>query len=123
MHRTRRRCTRTLAVALAWAACLLAGGSVARADDAGSAAISVAVKNGEVAGGPQVYRLKRDDAVTLKVVSDRAAELHVHGYDLQVKLQPNQPQTVKFFARRTGRFTIELHPGDAEVGVLEIYPR
>ena len=46
-----------------------------------------------------------------------------HGYDLKLKLQPNQPGTLQFAAKRTGRFTIELHNGGAEIGVLEIYPK
>ena len=85
--------------------------------------VSLAAKGGQPVSGTQVFKLKRDDEVTLTVVSDRADELHVHGYDLQLKLEPNQAQTVKFVAKRTGRFNIELHKSGAELGVLEIYPK
>jgi len=85
--------------------------------------ISVEFKGGQVIAGPQVVKLKRDDEVTLNVLSDRADELHLHGYDLHLKLQPNQTATLKFVARRTGRFSFELHTGGVELGVLEIYPK
>ncbi len=85
--------------------------------------ISVEFKNGQVVAGVQVVKLKRDDEVTLNVLSDRADELHLHGYDLHLKLQPNQPATLQFVAKRTGRFSFELHRGGVELGVLEIYPR
>jgi hypothetical protein len=96
---------------------------LAAAADNNPPTISLVVKGGQVVAGPQVYRLKRDDDVTLDVVSDQADELHVHGYDLQIKLEANQRRTVKFVAKRTGRFNIELHKSGAELGVLEIYPK
>ena len=85
--------------------------------------ISVEFKGGKVISGPQVVKLKRDDEVTLNVLSDRADELHLHGYDLHLTLQPNQTATLKFVARRTGRFSFELHKDGVELGVLEIYPK
>ena len=85
--------------------------------------VTLEAKNGKAAGEIKVVRLKRDDQVTLSIVSDRADEVHLHGYDLKLKLEPNQPGTLQFAAKRTGRFTIELHKGGAEIGVLEIYPK
>lgn len=85
--------------------------------------IAIVVKGGKPEQGAQVYKLKRDDAVVVQIVSDTADELHVHGYDLHLKLQPNQPATLKFVARRTGRFTLELHKSGAALGALEIYPK
>jgi hypothetical protein len=87
------------------------------------APVSIVVKGGRPVDGPQVVKLKRDDAVVLQVLSDTADEVHVHGYNLKVALKPNVAATLKFAARRTGRFTIELHKSGAEIGVLEIYPK
>jgi hypothetical protein len=85
--------------------------------------VALEAKGGKAAGGIKVVRLKRDDQVSLSIVSDRADEVHVHGYDLRLELEPHQPGTLQFVARRTGRFAIELHKGSAEIGVLEIYPK
>lgn len=56
-------------------------------------------------------------------LSDRADELHVHGYNLQLDVHAKRPATLKFTARRTGRFTFELHRSSVELGVFEIYPK
>jgi hypothetical protein len=85
--------------------------------------ISIVVKGGKPVPGPRIVKLKRDDPVVMHVVSDMADELHVHGYNLQVALKPNEPATLKFVARRTGRFSFELHKSGAELGVFEIYPK
>jgi hypothetical protein len=87
------------------------------------ATVSVVVKGGKPVDGPSVVKLKRDDAVVLQVVTDTADELHLHGYNLHLKLQPNVPATLKFVARRTGRFSFELHKAGTELGVFEIYPQ
>ena len=73
--------------------------------------------------GPKLIQLKRDDAVSMTIVSDSADELHVHGYDLHVPLVPNEPATLRFVARRTGRYGFELHRAGKELGVFEIYPK
>ena len=85
--------------------------------------IDEVVRAGKRASGPEVVRLKKGDAVELTVTSDAADELHLHGYDLTLKLQPGKPATLKFVADRTGRFGAELHHAGADVVTLEIYPR
>ena len=104
-------------------AALLAAAAPLPCAAADPAPVSIVVKGGKPVPGPSVVKLKRDDPVVLQVVSDAADELHVHGYNLQLKLRPNEPATLKFAARRTGRFSIELHKSGAELGVLEIYPK
>lgn len=85
--------------------------------------VSLVVEGGQLASGPNLVKLERNDAVELTIVSDRADELHVHGYNLHVHLQPGKPATLKFTAKRTGRFSFELHKSGLELGVFEIYPR
>jgi hypothetical protein len=85
--------------------------------------IEFVVEGGKVVGGSRVIRLTRNDAVQLVVRSDKADELHLHGYNLHADLLPNKPATLKFVASRTGRFSAELHGSGVELGVLEIYPK
>jgi len=86
------------------------------------ARISLRVAGGKLMGGPRVIRLKRNAAVVLTVLSDTPDELHVHGYNLELKLLPNQATTLSFVAKHTGRFTFELHEAHTELGAFEIYP-
>lgn len=84
--------------------------------------ITLRVAGGKLAEGPNVIRLKRNDSAVLTVLADAADELHVHGYNLQLKLLPNQPVTLSFVAKLTGRFKLELHKAGTELGVFEVYP-
>ena len=84
--------------------------------------ISLRVAGGKLAEGPRVIRLKRNANVVLTVIADTADELHVHGYNLHLKLLPNQAATLSFVAKHTGRFTFELHDAGTDLGVFEIYP-
>ena len=47
----------------------------------------------------------------------------MHGYDLHLHLKAGKPGTLRFIAKRTGRYSAELHNSDVEVLVFEIYPR
>lgn len=107
---------------LAFAVAAVACGQVFAAADEPKR-IALVVQSGRLATGPQLVKLERNDAVELTIVSDRADELHVHGYNLHLALQPGKPATLKFTAKRTGRFSFELHPSGVELGVFEIYPR
>jgi hypothetical protein len=75
-----------------------------------------------VAGGP-VLKARQGDAVEIRVVSDQAEELHLHGYNLKLELQPGQPATLAFSADRSGRFDYELEHAGIELGALEVSPR
>ena len=104
-----------------WLASLMLGALPAFAAD--PAPIELAVVKGQVSGGAKVIRLKRDDPVSLTIRSDQADELHVHGYNLHADIVPGKPSTLKFIAKRTGRFSMELHKSGVELGTLEIYPK
>ena len=86
-------------------------------------AVDLVVVGGKRVSGPNLIKLKRDDVLVLTVVSDRADNLHIHGYDLQLDLHAGRPASLRFTARRTGRFGFELHRSGQELGVLEIYPK
>lgn len=82
-----------------------------------------AIQNGRKSSGPDVMPVMQGDDVTLLLVSDSADEVHVHGYDLEEKLQPKHATALSFKADRSGRFTIELHHSHVELGALEVQPR
>jgi heme/copper-type cytochrome/quinol oxidase subunit 2 len=61
--------------------------------------------------------------VNLQITSDRPIEFHVHGYDLEEEVQPGEPGELVFEATTTGRFPIEDHDTEAELGTLLVQPR
>jgi hypothetical protein len=79
--------------------------------------------DGRVTSGPNVLKVKKDDRVRLSLTSDVADELHLHGYNLHLHLSPGRRATLEFVAKKTGRFTFELHHADVELGAIEVYPR
>ena len=107
---------------LAFAITALACGQMSAAADEPKR-ITLVVQGGKLTTAPQRVKFERNDVVELTITSDRAEELHVHGYNLHLGLQPGKPATLKFTAKRTGRFSFELHPSGVELGVFEIYPR
>ena len=81
---------------------------------------------GRLAAGDKTVRVVKGDTVELRWTSDRAVELHLHGYDLQVRATPDAPQVMRFEARATGRFSVEIHGSSGRHATLiyvEVHPR
>lgn len=71
--------------------------------------ITIVVRDGKVFLGKSVFEEKQGDQVIVKVMSDRADEFHLHGYDLGKELEPGKPVTLSFKAVIPGQFEAELH--------------
>jgi hypothetical protein len=61
--------------------------------------------------------------VIIKVISDIADELHLHGYDLHTDLEAGKEGSIIFTADKTGRFEFELEDHKITLGVIEVYPK
>lgn len=73
---------------------------------------------------PDQVEVGEGDRVTLEIsTSDAPMEVHLHGYDLEGEAAPGEPATLSFEADLTGRFEIEDHETDKELGVLLVQPR
>ena len=81
----------------------------------------VAIKDGEMS--PDEISVSKGDTVTLRVASDKPTELHVHGYDVEQEVEPGRETEIDFEADLTGRFEIEDHETEMELGVLQVRPR
>ena len=86
-------------------------------------AYEMVIEHGAKRSGPEVMQVSEGDEVSLTLRSDRADELHVHGYDLHAKVKAGVPTVLNFKADRTGRFTMELHHSNVELGALEVLPQ
>jgi heme/copper-type cytochrome/quinol oxidase subunit 2 len=81
----------------------------------------LAIQNGTMT--PAEISVSEGDPVTLRITSDRPLEFHLHGYDLEKEVEANQPAELSFDATMTGRFAIEDHDTEAELGTLLVQPR
>jgi FtsP/CotA-like multicopper oxidase with cupredoxin domain len=91
---------------------------------AGSKALSLSLVNGALQQKENTVRLKQGDDVELRWTSDRPITLHLHGYDIEKKVEPGKPTVMSFKASIPGRFPVEVHGGAAHRPVLylEVYP-
>ncbi len=90
------------------------------------------LQNGRVPENMQLIRVKQGDVVTLRWTADRPALLHLHGYDLEWRVQPGSVGSVTFTARLAGRFPVHTHDGSAHTSgqalegsplvYIEVYP-
>ncbi|MFG2982605.1 hypothetical protein ACGFYQ_15320 [Streptomyces sp. NPDC048258] len=71
--------------------------------------VAITVRDGKVSPAPARTELRRGERVALRVTSDRADTLHVHGYDKELALPPGQEATLILTADRTGLFEVETH--------------
>lgn len=78
--------------------------------------------HGQLTSGPDTLRVTQGQTVTLQVLADQADELHLHGYDLSVQVQPGVPAELHFVAEHSGRFAIESHHAHHELAALEVLP-
>ena len=81
----------------------------------------VSIEGGEM--NPAEISVNEGDTVTLHISSDERMELHVHGYDLERSVGPGPAADAQFEADLTGRFEIEDHETERELGVLQVRPR
>lgn len=90
------------------------------------------IERGRVPQSMRVIRAKQGDAVKLRWTSDRPIMLHLHGYDIEVKVEPGAVAEMAFLARATGRFPVEEHKpnpqgghlhGEAALVRIEVRPR
>lgn len=116
------RCT--LAGSIAWLGCI----SGATAEEL---AFDLTVERGRVAQNMRLIRVKQGDVVKLRWNTDRAMNLHLHGYDIEKKIEPGIVSELTFTAHATGRFEIGVHipkrggghSHGAPLVQIEVYPR
>jgi uncharacterized cupredoxin-like copper-binding protein len=83
---------------------------------------TVTVVNGQPQGGVKTVTFKKGDQAILKVNSDTADEIHVHGYDLKKDVEKGGSVTFSFKATIEGRFEVELENAGTQIANLEVTP-
>jgi hypothetical protein len=93
------------------------------ADPSGETAdvtVNVIVANGKVNPSGVSVKVKAGQSVLITAVSDADEELHIHGYDKELKLSPGKPASVKFTADMKGTFEVETHKSGKLVAKLVV---
>ena len=95
---------------------LLAAGPRQLSAQGREAAFDLKIEKGKVPQNMRLIRVKQGDAVKLRWTTDRTIVLHLHGYDIERKVEPGAVTEMAFEARATGRFSIEEHKPNAKGG-------
>jgi hypothetical protein len=72
--------------------------------------ISVPIKNRALANPVQKdIRITQGDVLELVFTTDESAELHLHGYDIYLNVEPGTPAVLRVDAKFAGRYPLESH--------------
>ena len=82
--------------------------------------VKVDINGSKVAPRPSTHKVAKGDEVRIEVTSDKADELHVHGYDKTADLKAGQTAVVEFTADQSGRFEVETHDSGLLLFNLEV---
>lgn len=84
---------------------------------------SIRIKGGKPAGGVQTLKYDSGDTIALRFSTDKAGEVHIHGFDQEFEVTPESPKVVRFKADIEGIFEIEDHETDELLAKLEVRPK
>ena len=83
---------------------------------------TIRVVDGQPQGGVKTLSYVKGDTVRLRVRSDVADEIHIHGYDLKKDVEAGGTVQFTFRATLEGKFEIELEHAAAQIASLEVKP-
>jgi len=119
---------RALLLVLAWAISVAAVGA-----NAAELTFTLHMENGRLPENMRRVRVTQGDVVRLLWSVDRPVTVHLHGYDIERKLEPGTVGEMTFTARATGRFPVHAHATGERAGdrlheeapllYVEVYPR
>lgn len=92
--------------------------------------VEITIEDRKIKGDKNVFRVYQGEHIELIIVSDETVSLHFHGYDIEFKVNPEEPAIVPFTAYATGRFPVSSHGwgdqhehGHQTLFYLEVYPQ
>jgi hypothetical protein len=89
---------------------LAAGSTGLAAEGVKPIRISVPIRNRALANPVQKdIRITQGDVLELVFTTDESAELHLHGYDIYLTVEPGAAGVLRVDAKITGRYPLEAH--------------
>ena len=73
------------------------------------ARFELSIADRSVAGGERTLRVLQGQQIELVWSVSEPVTVHVHGYDLELALEPGSAQVQRFVADATGRFSVTAH--------------
>ena len=86
------------------------------------AVVRIVVVGGRPEGGIRRASVRRGREVIVRVSSDVADHIHLHGYDLIADVAPGAPAELTFVADVPGRFEIELEDRGVPIADIQVRP-
>ncbi len=83
---------------------------------------TIRFEDGRPVGGARDITVRSGDTVRLAVRSDRAEEIHIHGYDRYLEVEPGKVVRARFPARLEGVFELEAHSDGTLLANLRVEP-
>jgi hypothetical protein len=87
------------------------------------APVTITVQNAKPVGGIKRLEYVSGERVRLRVRSDVADEVHIHGYDLSRDVRAGGTVSFSFPAKLEGVFEIELESRKEQIAELRVKPR
>lgn len=98
------------------------------AQDVARRVLEVRIEHRKVVAPAEAIRVTAGEVIELRWTADEAVDLHLHGYDIELRVRPGEPTIMVVEGYATGRFPITSH-GWGEGGhshdaliYLEVYP-
>ena len=111
----------------------LAAGMASEGAIAAELSFDLHIERGRLPENMRTIRVKQGDVVKLRCTADQRQSLHLHGYDIEKRIEPGAVGELMFTARATGRFPLHVHgppqrpSGHAHeeppLATIEVYPR
>jgi len=87
---------------------------------AGAQTVQISVTGSKVETAERRVKVPLDSTVRLEVTADRADEVHLHGYDRKVDIEPGRPAVLEFTADVPGVFEVELEEASLKLVELQV---
>lgn len=82
--------------------------------------IEIVLKAGRVSPNGARVDLRKGEEFVLSIRSDRADEIHVHGFDLTIPIKAGGKVTRRLVADQRGRFEVESHHPALVIVILQV---
>ena len=82
--------------------------------------VQIRVTGDQVETAERRVKVPLGSEVRLEVTADRADEVHLHGYDRKVDIEPGTPAVLEFLADTPGVFDVELEEAALKLVELQV---
>jgi len=87
-----------------------------------AAPVVIRIKDGKPVGGVRDFSVKQGGRIRFTVTADAPEHVHLHGYDIEKPVGPQQPARYDVPATINGVFVIELEDAREQIASLTVNP-